>query len=234
MAKLLVADGDSDTADVLADALRLAGHDAHACYSTGECLALVDDFDAALVFLDGLTVRLATNATVIDASQLPRPVDMIAIMRLIQGAFDAKAQHLHAQTANMVTNEQLNSACQHSNPAHRLRVMVVEDAWDVAQSLEALVEVWGHDCRVCTSGNEAIALAPYFRPNVVLIDIGLPDMDGWQLAGRLEGSALLVAVTARGEDTDFQRSQIAGIRYHLVKPAFHSQLKQLLDRVAPQ
>ncbi len=234
MAKLLVADGDSDTADVLADALRLVGHDAHACYSPGECLALASDFDAALVFLHDIAGQLSSNVAVIDASGLPRPIDMIAIMRLIQGAFDTKAQNLHHSAADMVTSEQLNSVRQQPNRAHRLRVMVVEDAWDVAQSLEALVEVWGHDCRVCTSGNEAIALAPYFRPNVILIDIGLPDMDGWQLASRLEGSALLVAVTARGEDTDFQRSQIAGIRYHLVKPAFHSQLKQLLDRVAPQ
>ena len=60
------------------------------------------------------------------------------------------------------------------------------------------------------------------QPNVVLIDIGLPDMTGWELAKRLPRDALLIAVTARGEQDDFERSQRAGIRYHLVKPAINA------------
>ena len=113
-----------------------------------------------------------------------------------------------------------------------LRVLVVEDCLDVAESVAMLLKQWGHESRICTSGNEALALAPYFKPNVVLIDIGLPDMDGWELAGRLPVGPLLIAVTARGEAADFRRSQRAGIRYHLVKPAFQKQLRDLLGRLA--
>lgn len=112
-----------------------------------------------------------------------------------------------------------------------LRVLVIEDALDHAESLALQLNGWGYDCRVCTSGHEAVALAPYYHPNVVLIDIGLPDMSGWELAERLPRDALLIAVTARGEEADFKRSDLAGIRYHLVKPAYQRQLRELLGRI---
>lgn len=111
-----------------------------------------------------------------------------------------------------------------------LRVLVVEDCLDAAEALAAQLKQWGYECRICTSGDETLALAPYFKPRVILIDIGLPDMDGWELALRLPPDALLVAVTARGDAVDFQRSQRAGIRYHLVKPAYQPQLRDLLKR----
>ena len=116
--------------------------------------------------------------------------------------------------------------------ARPLRVLVVEDFLDTADTVAAMLKQWGHDCRVCTSGNEALALAPYYQPNIVLIDIGLPDINGWELARRLPGGPLLIAITARGEDADFVRSQEVGIRYHLVKPAFQRQLRDLLARLA--
>lgn len=114
-----------------------------------------------------------------------------------------------------------------------LRVLIVEDSLDLAEALEAQLKQWGYSCRLCTCASEALALAPYFEPNVVLIDIGLPDMDGWELARRLPGNALLIAITARGEEIDYQRSEDAGIRYHLVKPHYQRQLRELLERVAP-
>jgi len=114
-----------------------------------------------------------------------------------------------------------------------MRVLIVEDSLDVAESLGLHLREWGYAYRICTTGNEALALVPYFRPNVVLIDIGLPDMSGWELARYLPGNAVLIAVSARGEDEDFRQSQHAGIRYHLVKPAYQRQLRELLERIAP-
>ena len=115
--------------------------------------------------------------------------------------------------------------------ARPLRVLVVEDSLDVAELLARQLREWGFDSRICTSGHEAIGLAPYYHPNVVLIDIGLPDMTGWDLAKHLPSDALLIAVTARGEEDDFKRSQLVGIRYHLVKPAYQRQLRELLERL---
>jgi CheY-like chemotaxis protein len=122
-------------------------------------------------------------------------------------------------------------------PVGLLRVMVVEDHLDVGEILEKCLTEWGYASRVCTSGNEALALAPYYQPQVVLIDIGLPDMDGWEFARRLRqqqptNTPILVAITAHGEQQDFQRSQSVGISYHLVKPSFQPQLRQILDRLA--
>jgi DNA-binding response OmpR family regulator len=117
--------------------------------------------------------------------------------------------------------------------ARPLRVLVVEDSLDAAEALALQLKQWGYEYRVCTSGGEALALAPYFRPSVVLIDIGLPDMTGWELAKGLPRDALLIAITARGEDGDFWRSRFAGIRYHLVKPAYQRQLRELLERITP-
>jgi CheY-like chemotaxis protein len=122
-------------------------------------------------------------------------------------------------------------------PDGHLRVMVVEDNLDTAGALEKSLNQWGYASRVCTSGNEALALAPYYLPDVVLIDIGLPDIDGWELARRLrqhqaDAAPVLIAVTAHGEQRDFQRSQLAGISYHLVKPAFQPQLRDILERLA--
>jgi CheY-like chemotaxis protein len=126
-----------------------------------------------------------------------------------------------------------------ASPKHqdRLRVLVVEDNLDTAGVLEHNLQAWGYASRVCTSGNEALALAPYYHPHVVLIDIGLPDIDGWELARRLrqqpgDGQAVFIAVTAHSEEDDFHRSQAAGISYHLVKPAFQPQLREILERLA--
>ena len=117
--------------------------------------------------------------------------------------------------------------------ARPLRVLVVEDSVDAAEALGLQLREWGYNYRICACGNEALELVPYFRPNVVLIDIGLPDMSGWELARYLPGNAVLIAVSARGEDEDFRRSQHAGIVYHLVKPAYQRQLRELLERITP-
>lgn len=123
--------------------------------------------------------------------------------------------------------------------ADGLRVLIVEDNYDTAVALERLVSEWGYPSRVCTSAHEALALAPYFEPQVALIDIGLPDMDGWELVRRLRqqlGNAdpTFIAITAHGEAHDYQRSRASGITYHLIKPSFQPQLKEILDRLADE
>lgn len=114
------------------------------------------------------------------------------------------------------------------------RVLAVEDEIDAAEALLLSLQQWGYDARVCTSGHEALALAPAFRPNVVLLDIRLPDLDGWNLARKLREfgiNAPLIAVTALGDGDDYYRSNKVGIDFHLVKPDFKPQLKQLLERI---
>lgn len=119
-----------------------------------------------------------------------------------------------------------------------LRVLVIEDNLDAAESLARQLHQWGHHCRVCTTAHEALSVLVRYHPQVVLIDIGLPDMDGWRLARLIHQTTnerpILIAVTAYGEEGDFARSQQAAISYHLVKPAYQPQLRQILGRIARQ
>lgn len=130
------------------------------------------------------------------------------------------------------------AAARASQRVEALRVLVVEDNLDAAESLARQLHNWGHHCRVCTSGQEALSVLPGYHPQVVLIDIGLPDMDGWSLARFISQASnerpILIAVTAYGEEGDFVRSQRAAISYHLVKPAYQFQLRQILGRIASQ
>ena len=105
-----------------------------------------------------------------------------------------------------------------------LRVLVVDDNMDAAQSLGMLLEETGHDVQLAYDGPTALQSALAYRPNVVLLDIGLPGLDGYEVARKIRGDAtlkdiVLVAITGYGQATDIQRSSEVGFDYHLVKPA---------------
>ena len=116
---------------------------------------------------------------------------------------------------------------------HRSRVLVVEDNVDAAESLAALLRLWGHEVQVVHDGLAAIDAAREQRPEVVLLDIGLPGLDGYQVARKLReevglDQALLVAMTGYGQPEDRRRSQEAGIHLHYVKPVEPAILRELL------
>jgi two-component system CheB/CheR fusion protein len=121
--------------------------------------------------------------------------------------------------------------------ARPLRILVVEDNVDAAESLATLLRVWGHDVQVVHDGLQALDAARGRRPEVVLLDIGLPGLDGYQVARRLRedlglGGALLVAMTGYGQPEDRRRSREAGIHHHFVKPVEPFVLRNLLADVA--
>lgn len=110
-----------------------------------------------------------------------------------------------------------------SLPLKRLKVMVVDDNVDVAQMLSMLVEATGHQALVEYSPEKALRRAQVEKPSVCLLDIGLPEMDGKELARRLRAqpetsNSLLVAVTGYGREEDRKDALAAGFDYHLVKP----------------
>jgi PAS domain S-box-containing protein len=115
------------------------------------------------------------------------------------------------------------------------RVLVVDDNVDAANSLALFLRMEGHEVHIANDGPTALEAAQTIRPEVVLLDIGLPRMDGYKVARRLRQQAglhdlLLVAVTGYGQDEDRRRAREAGFDAHLVKPADPGALKQLLDR----
>lgn len=116
-----------------------------------------------------------------------------------------------------------------------LRVLVVEDNLDSAETLEQIISMWGHEVRLAHDGAGALRLAREFRPQVILLDIGLPDMDGYAVAHRLRGEDLggdvLVALTGYGEAQDRARAREAGFDRHLTKPVAPDALQGLLRAV---
>jgi PAS domain S-box-containing protein len=117
------------------------------------------------------------------------------------------------------------------------RVLVVDDNIDAADSLAALLTLQGHETRAVYSGPEALACIQSFRPDVALVDIGLPQMNGYELAERLretpEFAALwLIAVTGYGQADDRERARTAGFDEHLVKPVDTPTLERVLAGIS--
>ncbi|HEX5720584.1 MAG TPA: ATP-binding protein [Thermoanaerobaculia bacterium] len=114
------------------------------------------------------------------------------------------------------------------------RILLVEDNVDAADALAELLRLWGHEVEVAHDGAAAVQSAGALRPGVVLLDIGLPGMDGYQVAGALRGlpglqGTLIVALTGYGQESDRQRSARAGFDYHLVKPVDLEELRRLVS-----
>ena len=113
------------------------------------------------------------------------------------------------------------------------RVLVVDDNHDTAGALTGLLEMSGFDVRSVYDGREAISAARLHRPEAILLDIGLPGMDGYEVAEQLRGEECLqgttiIAITGYGEEQAFRRSREAGFDHHLVKPVSYEALLGLL------
>jgi CheY-like chemotaxis protein len=118
-------------------------------------------------------------------------------------------------------------------PPSPRRVLVVDDNMDASQSLGKLLELAGHEVRVAHDGPAALDLAQVYRPDAVLLDIGLPQLDGYEVARRLRQQpatehTLLIALTGYGHEEDRHRSREAGFNYHLVKPVDANAIQQPL------
>jgi DNA-binding response OmpR family regulator len=144
----------------------------------------------------------------------------------------------------MATNRHLDS--QRGNPdgfascsdSPGLRVLVVEDDPDLAANLAVWLTLHGHEARVAPDGFAALWAAAAEPPDVMLLDIGLPGMDGYAVAERVREELapamtklpLLIAVTGRGDEEDRLHSRQAGIHLHLTKPVDAEELSRVLGR----
>jgi PAS domain S-box-containing protein len=119
--------------------------------------------------------------------------------------------------------------------AKHLRVLVVEDNRDAADSLRMLLELYGYEVAVAYSGPEGVKAALQWHPDVVLCDIGLPGLSGYEVAGQLRSNpttacARLIAVTGYGQEEDRRRSKEVGFDNHLVKPVDPMTLQGVLSQ----
>ena len=113
------------------------------------------------------------------------------------------------------------------------RVVLIEDNVDAAESLQLLLEIWGHQVAMVHDGPAGLEAVRSFEPDVVLCDIGLPGgMDGYEVVRRLRSSGItarLVALTGYGQEEDQRRALDAGFDLHLTKPVEPAALQKLLD-----
>ncbi|MDO8592680.1 MAG: PAS domain S-box protein [bacterium] len=122
--------------------------------------------------------------------------------------------------------------------ADKLRLLIIDDNKDIADMQAELFNFYGYDTRVSYDGQSALAIAADYKPQVALVDIGLPVMDGYQVAGKLKEMAdkigqkiKLIAATGYGQDEDKRRSRQAGFDHHFVKPVDFDALLKVLKEI---
>ncbi len=126
-----------------------------------------------------------------------------------------------------------------ASSAPRRRILIVDDNEDGATSLSLLLNLGGHETFIANDGQEALAAFEQMKPDTALLDIGLPGMNGFEVARRVRElpfgkDAVLIAVTGWGQVDDRNRSREAGFDAHLVKPVDHAELTRLLDSLPPR
>ena len=124
-------------------------------------------------------------------------------------------------------------------PAPTRRVLIVDDNEDGAESLALLLELSGHETRRAHDGVEALEIAEQYRPDAVLLDIGLPRLNGYDVCRRIRNEEwgrdlAVVAMTGWGQEEDRIRSRQAGFTTHMVKPVDHEALLTFIGSLPPR
>ena len=200
-----------------------------------------------------VTVRVRDNGIGIDAQFLPHVfevftqgfrgldrsqgglgVGLTVVRRLVelhQGEVnvcsDGPGLGTEVEVALPCISEVVQHPSSHAQPAAReggRRVLVVDDNADAAESIAVLLKIEGHDVKTATDAMQALSCIDDFSPHVAVVDIGLPGMNGYELAASIRAKRelpqpLLIALTGYGQAEDFDRSRDAGFDHHFVKPA---------------
>jgi CheY-like chemotaxis protein len=241
--RILVVEDDPDNREVVEQVLRGAGATVAAAASGAEGLALVREVppdvlvsDIGMPDHDGIWLIERVRELPPDrggavpalaVSAYAREEDRV---RAIAAGFQShiakpfEPAQLTASVARLARGEKQSSS---------LRVLVVEDDGDCRDGLKDLLEVWGHTVEVAQTGTEGVDKALSGRPGVALIDIGLPEIDGYEVAQRIRRTLgrdgiYLVALTGYAADEDADRARTAGFDAHLTKPVSIANLSTLL------
>jgi signal transduction histidine kinase/ActR/RegA family two-component response regulator len=161
------------------------------------------------------------------------------LVELHEGSIEARSDGVGAGTT-FIVRLPLAAAAEEHEPigefpraaAGRCRVLVAEDIPDAAEMMRLMIECMGHDVRVAADGVEAVAIAEEFNPQIALLDIGMPRMDGYEAARRIRAALgddiLLIALTGWGQEDDQRQAFAAGFDRHLTKPAEPEVLEDLI------
>jgi CheY-like chemotaxis protein len=213
-----------------------------ASYAAGEVRISVRDEGSGVdpAFLPHMFDLFAQADQSLDRSQGGLGIGLTLVKHLVElhgGRVTAQSEgaghgtevivHLPASVAEAAETARLSSLPARHPPAHTKapgRILVVDDLAASAETLMTLLEMEGFEVKIASEGMAALKIAEDFRPDVVLLDIGLPGMNGFEVAHRLRAQpesrdALLIALTGYGEAESRSRSAKAGFDFHMVKPA---------------
>jgi signal transduction histidine kinase/ActR/RegA family two-component response regulator len=212
-----------------------------------------------------VVVTVADNGIGIAADELPRIFEMFIQssqgsdhprgglgigLTLAQRLLELHAGHIEARSPGRgsgttfttrlprtaLKRDEVEAELTDDSPVVACRILVAEDVPDAAQMLRLMLECMGHAVRVAADGVEAVRMALEFQPQIALLDIGMPRMDGYEAARRIRKAmgeqVILVAVTGWGQDEDKRRAREAGFDHHLTKPAEPKAVERLIATVA--
>jgi CheY-like chemotaxis protein/anti-sigma regulatory factor (Ser/Thr protein kinase) len=134
---------------------------------------------------------------------------------------------------SVVHDERIGGEERQASPASRYRILVVDDNKDAASSLSMMLKILGNEVRTAHDGEEGVAAAAEYRPDLIVLDVGMPKLNGFEACRRIREQSwgkgiFIVALTAWGQEEDKRRSQEAGFDHHVVKPVEPADLEELL------
>jgi signal transduction histidine kinase/response regulator of citrate/malate metabolism len=195
--------------------------------------------------LDSVFEMFSQVQSALERSQGGLGIGLTLVKRLVEmhdGSVTARSEGLGRGSEFVVRLPALGDQPQAAQPAAidepaastPARILVVDDNVDSAMSLAMLLQSMGHTTQEANDGATAIETARHFRPDLVLLDIGLPDMNGYEVCRRLRaepwgGDIVIVALTGRGQDEDRNKSREAGFDHHVIKPVAYAALMELLS-----
>lgn len=218
----------------------------------------------ARVDADVVAIRVSDNGIGIDAAHLGRVFEMFSQLEpalersrgglgiglsLSRGLVELHGGRLdaHSEGAGRGSTFTLTLPIVHAAPdaadadaparaPASVRVLVVDDNVDAAQTLATMLELQGMDSRAAYGGREGLVVAEQWRPEVVVVDIGMPDMNGHEFVRRLRGqpwgeAILAIACTGWGQNEDRERARAAGFDHHLVKPIEPEAIAKIVARL---
>jgi CheY-like chemotaxis protein len=146
------------------------------------------------------------------------------------------ARAIAGQKRSRDAHEQVSEPSAADNPSEQLRILLIDDNRDLVETSGALLSHYGYLVASAYSGLSGIEKAKEFKPHVIVCDIGLPDMDGYEVArhilrcGELSGSRL-ISLSGYAQPSDFENSLEAGFHLHISKPVDFNSLKMILDAI---
>jgi CheY-like chemotaxis protein len=173
---------------------------------------------------------------------------VLGLVELHGGRIEARSDGIGRGSEFIIQLPVVDMPVQHESPqptegkkvvhGRKRRILVVDDSRDAADSLAMILQMMGHETRTAYDGLEAVQTAAMFLPEIVLLDIGLPKMNGYEAARHIRqqpwGESLaLIAQTGWGQEEDKQRALEAGFDHHLTKPVQAAVLEKLLALINP-